>query len=160
MLPGWYRGGVSDCGSLGFPVVRWARAGEGETPGLPGWGVGLGRARPRGAGLAWFPAWEGLNGPLVSLSPQPSPFPVFHSSGIGGFTSSIEPCFLDPPGRPPPPGASLLSTNSLWQLRNWQDPATQRVNGYLSRNNPNFSKGEVCNGGCDCKRSKQTPPLY
>nr|KAF6436394.1 solute carrier family 25 member 14 [Rousettus aegyptiacus] len=44
---------------------------------------------------------------------QPSPFPVFHSSGIGGFTSSVEPCFLDPPGRPPPSGASRLSTNSL-----------------------------------------------
>lgn len=29
---------------------------------------------------------------------QLSPFPVFHSSGIGGFTSSIELCFLDPPG--------------------------------------------------------------
>lgn len=29
-------------------------------------GSGVG---PRGAGLARFPAWEGLNGPLVSLSP-------------------------------------------------------------------------------------------
>lgn len=43
---------------------------RGEAPGLPGWGAGLGRARPRGAGLAWFPAWEGLNGPLISLSPS------------------------------------------------------------------------------------------
>ncbi|XP_055474027.1 RNA-binding motif protein, X-linked 2 isoform X2 [Psammomys obesus] len=37
--------------------------------------------------------------------------------------------------------------NSLRQPRNCQDPATQRVNGYPSRNNPNLSKSEVCNGG-------------
>lgn len=76
-------------------------------------GSGAGQRQAARAGLAWFPAWEGLNSPLVSLSPQLSPFPVFHSSGIVGFTSSIEPCFLDPPGRPPPSGASLLFTNSL-----------------------------------------------
>lgn len=76
-------------------------------------GSGAGPRQAARGRLAWFPAWEGLNGPLISLSPQPSPFPVFHSSGIGGFTSSIEPCFLDPLGRPPSSGASLLSTNSL-----------------------------------------------
>lgn len=76
-------------------------------------GSGVGLRQAARAGLAWYSAWEGLNGPLISLSPQLSPFPVFHSSGTGGFTSSIEPCFLDPPGRLPPSGASLLSTNSL-----------------------------------------------
>lgn len=51
MLPGWLCGAAFDCGSLGFPVVRWAWAGEGELldiqAGERGW------AAPGRAGPGW-----------------------------------------------------------------------------------------------------------
>lgn len=135
-------------------LSRW-----GGAPWLPGWGAGLGCSRPRGPGWPGIRSGRGLT-VLWSLSPL-SWVPSLSFTLLAPVALLLR---LNPASSTPLGGCLLqappFSPNSLWQLRNWQDPATQRVNGYLSRNNPNFSKGEVCNGGCDCKRSKQTSPLY